>query len=225
MVADDLPEAECPICGAIARTFGPGGHPDRRRPDCRCQGCGSLERHRGLWLHLRDRTAIVTDAIRMLHVAPDKPLAARFRLLPDLVYVTGDLDPSKGDIQLDLTAMALPDDAFDLILVSHVLEHIPDDLAAMRELRRVLSPRGVAIRAVPMWGDSTREDLTITDPAERRRLYGQPDHVRMYGRDGVFEARLQSAGFAVTVDRLERFDRQTKRRYRIRSSEPIIACT
>jgi SAM-dependent methyltransferase len=161
----------------------------------------------------------------MLHVAPDVSLHRRLRALSGVDYLSADLDSTKADVQMDLTAIALPDDSFDLILASHVLEHIPDDVAAMGELRRVLRPGGVAILAVPYWGDTTREDLSITDPEERRRLYGQTDHVRMYGRDGVFEDRLRSVGFEVAVDRLQGMERAQKRRYRVRGMEPIFACT
>jgi SAM-dependent methyltransferase len=224
-LAEDPPEAECPICGLVVDVFQPGGHPDRPRPDCRCPQCGSLERHRALWLFLRDRTPLLAEPTRMLHVAPDVSLRGPLRAMPNVDYVSADLDGAKADLQMDLTEIALPDDSFDLILASHVLEHIPDDVAAMRQLRRILRPGGIAILAVPYWGETTREDLSITDPDERRRLYGQSDHVRMYGRDGLFEERLRSVGFEVSVDRLEGMERPMRRRYRVRGMEPIFACT
>jgi SAM-dependent methyltransferase len=161
----------------------------------------------------------------MLHVAPDLCLAQRIRTLPNVKYLSADLDPTKAMVGLDLTSSTLPDGSFDVIHVSHVLEHIPDDGAAMRELHRMLAPGGLAVLAVPVWGDTTREDLTVTDPDERARLYGQPDHVRMYGRDGVFADRLQTAGFRVTDDPLIReMEPAQRRRYRVLAHEPIFAC-
>jgi SAM-dependent methyltransferase len=224
-MTEAVPEAECPICSLIVDAFDPGGHVEHPRPDSACPQCGSLERHRAIWLALRDHTPLFDEPTRMLHVAPDRALAPRLRALPHVDYLSADLDGARGDVEMDITCIELPDDSFDLILASHVLEHIPDDVAAMRELRRVLRPGGVAILAVPYRGDETQEDLSITDPDERRRRYGQHDHVRQYGRDGVFLDRLRSAGFEVSVDRLERFEGASKRRYRVRSMEPVFLCS
>lgn len=235
-------ERECPICDTVVASFDPGGHPDRLRLDAKCQTCGSLERHRGLWLFFRKRIFhrripvrhgrmgirmlhVAPRGMRMLHVAPETHLRDRFQTVRHLSYLTADLDPAKAMVQMDLTNIDLPDDSFDLILASHVLEHIPDDLAAMRELRRVLRPLGKLILAVPMWGDVTREDLSITDPGERRRLYGQDDHVRMYGHDGVFEERLRAAGFEVTIDSvIADMAPALQERYRVLAHELIFQC-
>lgn len=228
---DGSGERECPICDTVVSSFDPGGHPERLRPDCKCPTCGSLERHRGLWLFFRERvfnqrTSVLQRRMRMLHVAPDRPLQRRFRTVRHLRYLTADLNPAKAMVHMDLTNIDRPDDSFDLILASHVLEHIPDDLAAMRELRRVLRDGGKVILAVPMWGDVTREDLSITDPAERRRLYGQDDHVRMYGHDGAFEERLRAAGFEVTIDSVIADMAPTlQQRYRVLADELIFHCT
>ena len=223
--ASEVEEAECPVCGTVADAFLPGGRPDRPRPDCRCPGCGSLERHRAFWLFYRERTGLFADALRMLHVAPEPCLAKRFRRLPNITYLSADLNPAKAMIALDLTQSTLPDNGFDVIHASHVLEHISDDVAAMRELHRMLSPGGLALLAVPVWGDTTQEDPAITDPAERARRYGQADHVRMYGRDGILQQRLRTAGFSVTEDRLIKdMEPALRRRYRVRAREPIFAC-
>jgi SAM-dependent methyltransferase len=219
-------EAECPICGTVADVFEAGGHPSHPRPDCRCPRCGSLERHRALWLYFRDRTTLFTEPVRMLHVAPDGSMGSRWAALPNVDYLSADLDPAKAMVGMDLTSIDLPDATFDLILVSHVLEHIPDDRAAMRELRRVLRQGGQAVLSVPIIGKVTTEDLTVTDPAERLRRFGQEDHVRRYGRDGVFEDRLRAAGFDVTPDPIiEDMTPDLRRRYRVLSEEPIFVCT
>ncbi len=225
-MTEDWPEAECPICGTVAPAFEAGGHPERPRPDCQCPTCGSLERHRGFWLFYRERTTLFTEDVRLLHIGPEACLERAFRTMPNVDYLSGDLDHSKAMMQLDLTKVDLPDSSFDFVHASHVLEHIPDDVAAMRELRRILRPGGTALLAVPMWGDETREDLSITDPDERRRLYGQVDHVRMYGRDGTFESRLRTAGFDVVSDPIVTDMKPAlRRRFRVRGREPIFRCT
>ncbi|MEO5924520.1 MAG: methyltransferase domain-containing protein [Bryobacteraceae bacterium] len=135
----------------------------------------------------------------VLHFAPEKSLKKVLANQPHLRYITTDLcEPT--DVNMDITRLAIPNDTFDAILCSHVLEHIPDDAAAMRELHRVLKPNGLAILQVPldMQREHTYEDFSITDPAERRKHFGQEDHVRMYGRD--YKTRLQAAGFQVNVD-------------------------
>lgn len=218
-------EAECPICGTVAPAFESGGQPEKPRPDCRCPTCGSLERHRALWLFLRARTTAFTEPTRMLHFAPEASIGPRLRVLPNIDYLSADLDPTKAMVTMDITAIDAPDASFDLVWASHVLEHVPDDRAAMRELWRVLRPGGVAVVAVPMWGQLTREDV-IDDPDDRARAYGQSDHVRMYGRDGVFEERMRSVGFEVALDSLiTDLGGPLKRRYRVRDREPLHHCT
>src|SRR5690606_19858714 len=128
-----------------------------------------------------------------------------FRSYKNIDYVSADLDPRKAMTQQDITNTSFENDTFDLIFCAHVLEHIPDDMKAMRELLRILKPGGLAILQVPikdffngMAIDKTYEDPGITDPKERERVFGQRDHVRIYGRD--FKDRLENAGFKVSVD-------------------------
>ena len=192
----------CPICERGAIAFLPSGSPPR--PHVLCPFCGSRERARMTWLFLKERK-VLRPGIRILHVAPESCLREKLKALPEVEYVAGDKhEPGytypEGTIDLDITKIQFPADRFDLILCSHVLEHVPDDAAAMRELYRVLAPGGTAILMVPveMRNALTEEDLTITDPNERLRRYGQFDHVRLYGRDYV--ERLQRAGFNVIED-------------------------
>ena len=132
---------------------------------------------------------------RLLHVAPESCLADKFKKEYD--YFSIDLDGKKAMMAMDLTAMTFDDNSFDAIVCNHVLEHIPDDKKAMKELYRVLKPGGWASLQVPIKGNVTQEDLSITDPKERLRLYGQEDHVRYYGHD--FTDRLKNAGFKVSI--------------------------
>jgi SAM-dependent methyltransferase len=189
---------ECPICGGRFRGFLPGG-PDRR-PDAQCPGCGSLERQRLLWLYLKERTALFTRPHALLHVAPERDLARRLSSMTHLRYVSGDLDSPEAAVRLDLQRLPFRDRAFDAIVCSHVLEHVTDAHAALRELRRVLAPAGWAILQSPIDADRERtfEDPAVVSPEDRLRVFGQRDHARIFGRD--YPDWIRAAGFAVTVD-------------------------
>lgn len=183
----------CPLCGWSFTRF----RDDWNRAHAICWRCGSHERHRALWLFLRSRPELMGCAASLLHFAPEWCLEHRLRRRRGLRYVTADLEPGVGELQLDLTRLALPDASFDAILCSHVLEHIDDDRTAMRELRRVLSPGGWAIVMVPIDHSraQTYEDPAITSPEDRARAYWQHDHVRLYAPDIV--DRLADAGLRV----------------------------
>lgn len=185
----------CPVCDFRAMTFQPHGvNPARQRPNARCQSCGSLERHRLIWGVLTAHGLPLAGG-SLLHFAPEPCLKPRLRQRVRR-YVSFDLAPKDVDVRGDITELPFRDGAFDVILCSHVLEHIPDDAAAMRELRRVLSPTGWAVIDAPMNLDApdTLEDPDA-DEATRIRDYGQADHVRMYGAD--YRDRLRAAGFEV----------------------------
>jgi SAM-dependent methyltransferase len=191
----------CPLCGGRFRRMAPA---DNGRPGARCPGCGSYERHRALWLWLwRERKRLMAPGTRLLHLAPEPALAARLRELPGVDYLSADLEPGAAMEVLDVTAIDRPDGAFDAILCSHVLEHVPDDAAAMSELRRVLARGGWAAFQVPMRGAVTEEGAPEMSAQERLERFWQADHVRLYGRD--FGDRLAAAGFAVDVVDLRDF--------------------
>jgi SAM-dependent methyltransferase len=187
---------ECPCCGGRFRRFVPYGVRPRRR-NAQCPGCGAVERHRLLWLYLRERTDLFTRPQRLLHVAPEEVFAARLRALPGLRYVSADLSSPRAMLRADVQRLPHPDACFDSILCHHVLEHVQDDRAALAELRRVLRPGGWAILQSPVRKRlaTTLEDASVTDPRERERLFGQSDHLRQYGGD--YAARLREAGFEV----------------------------
>jgi SAM-dependent methyltransferase len=187
-------EVHCPVCAGDFRRF----RAFRGRPNALCPRCGSLERHRAAKAILESQTNLFTDHLRVLHFAPEPGLSKLLRLAPNLDYETADLEPGLADRVVDITAIDAADGAFDVILCSHVLEHIPDDGQAMREIRRVLSPAGWAFLVVPF--DATRtavfEDPSIVTREDRLAAFGQEDHVRWYSAAG-FEERLRKAGLSV----------------------------
>jgi len=165
-----------------------------------CPRCGSLGRHRTEWLYLTKHPDLLTGRKRVLHVAPEESLERCLRRLPGVDYLSADFDSKTAMERMDITDIRHPDSSFDVIVCNHVLEHVSDDRRALSELHRVLSADGWALLQVPMDHDRevTFEDPTITEPAERERVFGQYDHVRVYGRDYV--ERLEAAGFVVSVD-------------------------
>ena len=180
----------CPACGATFHLFAPYGDP--ARADAQCAACGSLERHRALWLFLERYTQCLRLPLRVLAVAPDSYLERRSADLP-WDYLSIDVEPGKAMRRMDLTALSLPDGDRDLVIAYHVLEHIRSDRSALGEIRRILRPDGMAILEVPLEGDETDERYVDAPAGVRARHYGQPDHVRLYGeRD--FRQRLSDAG-------------------------------
>jgi SAM-dependent methyltransferase len=184
----------CPVCDTEHEIFGAGGH--NKRPGVKCPVCGSNARTRLAWIFLQRETDLFDGARRsFLHVAPEKTLAERFAALPNIEYLSADLEPGRAMVEMDITDIRYPDDRFDVIYCSHVLEHVPDDRRAMREFLRVLKPTGWAVFLIPMKDELTFEDPSVTDPVERERLFSHPEHVRRYGTD--FVDRLEEAGFRV----------------------------
>jgi SAM-dependent methyltransferase len=184
----------CPICESRFPRFR-RAVPERRDRGV-CPACGSRQRHRLLWLYLQNETSLSDQSGTVLHFAPELGLSQWLeRMLPGR-YVTADLAPG-ADLRLDLQALDLPAASIGVVLCVHVLEHVGDDRAALRELHRVLAPGGWGIVQVPIFGQSTDEDPTVTDPEQRLARFGQRDHVRVYGRD--FEDRLREAGFDVEI--------------------------
>jgi len=184
----------CDVCGGTARSFLRYGTP--RRADACCPWCHSLERHRLVWNFFKQRTNLFDgQAKRMLHVAPEACFKERLQEKLGDGYLTADLMAPGVMERMDVTNIQHPDNSFDVIYCSHVLEHVEDDRKAMREFHRILSPSGWAVLLVPIVVEKTFEDPTITDPAERKRVFFQHDHVRNYGPD--YEDRLREAGFKV----------------------------
>jgi len=191
-----------------------------------CPWCLSLERHRLLWLYLLDKTGIFSQPIRLLHLAPEYPLYQAFRAAPNIRYVTAGLDAAFMQVEMDLVHTPLKDNLFEVIICSHVLEHILEDVAAMRELCRVLKPGGLGFLQSPLDANRavTFEDPTCLTPEDRARTFGQSDHVRIYGRD--YKDRLEEAGFTVRVDGYVRtLPPEIITRYGLVATEDLYICT
>lgn len=190
---------EDPITGITYRRLLPYGRVTSRK-NALAPDSLSLERHRLLWLYLERETDFFSKPRTVLHMAPEDCFRQRFKRMRHLDYTTADLNSPWADIHCDLSDLPFEDGRFDAILCNHVLEHVDDDARSMAELFRVMRPGGFGIFQVPvdLTRDTTFEDPSITDPAEREKHYGQSDHVRQYGRD--YGRKLEAAGFEVVED-------------------------
>ncbi|MEO0506088.1 MAG: methyltransferase domain-containing protein [Bacteroidota bacterium] len=210
-----------PIDGKRFRKFLPYGY-ESPRENVLSPSTLSLERHRLLWLFLRNKTNFFTKPLKLLHFAPEQAFYKRFRKQSNLDYVTTDLNSPLADVKADICKLPFENDAFDVILCNHVLEHIPDDTQAMKELFRVLRPGGWGVFQIPqdVKRDKTFEDNTITDKKERAKIFGQYDHVRIYGLD--YFDKLRSIGFIVeAVDYTTQLSSEEINRYRLAKGELI----
>jgi predicted SAM-dependent methyltransferase len=188
----------CPCCNGHFRKFLPYGD----RINSQCPKCGATERHRLLCLYLKNKKNLLfcNNKIKLLHIGPEYCIQRLLLNLPHIEYVSVDLEEPLAMIRADITNIPFKNDSFDVIICLHVLEHIVDDQKAMRELFRVLKPGGWGILQSPIdiKREITFEDPTVTSREDRARLFGQSDHVRIYGLD--YKKRLENAGFIVKVD-------------------------
>ncbi|THD66317.1 SAM-dependent methyltransferase [Robertkochia marina] len=210
-----------PIEGKSYRSFLPYGY-ENQRENVLAPGTLSLERHRLLWLYLKRKTNFFSAPLKVLHFAPEQAFYQRFRALKNIDYTTTDLNSPLADVKADICNLPFEDNSFDVILCNHVLEHIPDDAKAMQELYRIMKPGGWGVFQIPqdLNRETTFEDDSITDPKERARIFGQYDHVRVYGRD-YFE-KLREVGFKVIKEDLAaRMPKEKVDTYRIDPSEII----
>lgn len=213
-----------PINGKSYRKFLPYGYV-KIRPNVLSPGTLSLERHRLIWLYLKKETEFFQTPSKVLHMAPEKAFISRLKKLSHLDYISCDIESPLADIKADICALPFDDNSFDWILCNHVLEHIPSDTKAMQELYRVLKPGGKALLQVPLdpKRDTTFEDNSITDKATRTKIFGQYDHVRVYGKD-YFE-KLRAIGFRVNELQFGKtLSEEERTRYAIVKTEYIPVC-
>ncbi|MEZ4801948.1 MAG: methyltransferase domain-containing protein [Gelidibacter sp.] len=185
-----------PIDGKSFKSFLPYGY-GKQRNNVLSPSTLSLERHRLLWLYLQNETDFFTSPKKVLHFAPEQAFYHRFLKMKNLDYITTDLNSPLADVKADICNLPFKDNEFDIILCNHVLEHIPNDIKAMQELYRVMKPGGFGVFQIPqeLNREKTFEDNSITDHKERAKIFGQYDHVRIYGRD--YFDKLRSIRFKV----------------------------
>lgn len=235
-----------PIDGKSFKMFLPYGYGNQRN-NVLSPSTLSLERHRLLWLYLNEQTdffqsefnsdsydnkpiiklrdAETSSALKVLHFAPEQAFYKRFRNQKNLDYTTTDLFSPLADVKADICNLPFDDNLYDVILCNHVLEHIPDDTKAMQELYRVLKPGGMGIFQIPQ--DLSRavtfSDDSITDEKERAKIFGQYDHVRVYGRD--YFDKLRSIGFTVVEeDYTAKISPELVEKYCLAKGEIIPVC-
>lgn len=161
-----------PIDGKSFKSFLPYGY-GQQRDNVLSPSTLSLERHRLLWLYLKNDTDFFTAEKKVLHFAPEQCFLKRFKNLKNLEYTTTDLRSPIADVKADICNLPFKDNSFDIILCNHVLEHIPNDDKAMQELYRVMKPGGYGIFQIPqdLERAETFEDNSITDTPTRQNIW------------------------------------------------------
>ncbi|WP_081817007.1 class I SAM-dependent methyltransferase [Polaribacter sp. Hel_I_88] len=215
-----------PIDGKSFRKFLPYGY-GKQRENALSPSTLSLERHRLMWLFLKDETDFFTskEKLKVLHIAPEQCFLDIFRKQKNLDYTTSDLESPIADVKADICDLPFADNSYDVIFCNHVLEHIPDDKKAMQELYRVLKKGGFGIFQIPQ--DTSRkttfEDDSITDKKERAKIFGQYDHVRVYGLD--YFNKLRSVGFKVDeIDYTKKISEEILNRFCLMKGEILPVC-
>jgi predicted SAM-dependent methyltransferase len=213
-----------PIDGKTYRKFLSYGYGEQRS-NALAPGSLSLERHRLLWLYLKNETDFFSAPLKVLHIAPEQAFLKRFKKYKNLDYITADLYSPLADIKADITKLPFKNNEFDVILCNHVLEHIEDDNKAMKELFRVLKKGGWGIFQIPqdLKRETTYEDASITNPKDRTKHFGQYDHVRVYGRD--YFDKLRKVGFTVTpIDYSAYLSTELFKKYSLIKGELLPVC-
>ncbi|WP_299669661.1 class I SAM-dependent methyltransferase [uncultured Polaribacter sp.] len=215
-----------PIDGKSFRKLLPYGY-GKQRENALSPSTLSLERHRLMWLFLRDETSFFTskEKLKVLHIAPEQCFLDLFRSQKNLDYMTSDLESPIADVKADICDLPFKNNEFDVVFCNHVLEHIPDDTKAMQELYRVLKPGGFGIFQIPqdLSKEKTFEDNSITNRKKRAEIFGQYDHVRVYGKD--YFDKLRAIGFKVDeVDYTKKIAPEKLERFCLMKGEILPVC-
>ena len=212
---------ECPVCERSFRKFLSYGTEVSHRENVLCPYDLTLERHRLMWLYLKNHSNFFTKQdLKVLHMAPEQCFHKTFKNQKNLDYLTADIVSPIADMHFDLHDIPLEDNTFEVIFCNHVMEHVDDAIKCMSELYRVLKPGGWGIMQVPQDFNNkeTYEDPSITSPEDREKHYWQKDHVRLFGLD--YPDWLRKAGFTVTeFDKDAHYSDETHERYRLAKSE------
>lgn len=214
---------ECPVCERSFRKFLSYGSDVAHRENVLCPYDLTLERHRLMWLYLKNHSNFFIDRnLKVLHIAPEQCFHKGFKAQENLDYLTGDLVSPIADLHFDLHSIPLEDNQFDVIFCNHVMEHVDDAIQCMSELHRVMKPGGWGIMQVPqdLSREVTYEDASITSPEEREKHFWQKDHVRLFGRD--YPDWLRKAGFTVEeFDKDTYYSKDVQERYRLGENEML----
>lgn len=213
----------CPVCDHKYKKFLPYGR--IARENALCPSCLSLERHRLMWLFLKEKTEFFSAPLKVLHIAPEHCFISRFEKLSNLDYITADLESPLAKVKMDVHAIPFEENTFDVVFCNHVLEHVEDDLQACAEINRVLKYDGWGILQSPVYPlKETLEDPTITDPSKREEIFGQRDHVRKYGAD--YAKRLRKSGIAIEENLLvKEYSREKINKFALPEKEIIFVCS
>ena len=228
---------ECPFCNGNYSKFLPTGSNrpivvEKKiigaglRENALCPRCFSNDRERLVYLYMNKyKESIFNETISILHIAAEKNLSKKLKSFSNINHLSADLYSPLADIKMDITDIKQDDNIYDVIICNHVLEHIPDDIKAMKELYRVLKKGGFAILQVPISYviKETFEDFSVTTPQEREKIFGQIDHVRIYGSD--YTTRLESSGFDVNaINSTDAFNSEEMQKYGLSEDEKIYVC-
>ncbi|MBN4072123.1 class I SAM-dependent methyltransferase [Flavobacteriales bacterium AH-315-E23] len=216
----------CPCCQGDFKKFASFNSYGTIRQNAQCPKCGSLERHRLLWLYLKNSTNILEEDKRLLHIAPEAILQAHFKQSSKLDYISADIDSPLADIKMNIQDIPYENNYVDAILCYHVLDHVDDDKEAMREMFRVLKPGGWAIiqSSIDINREITFDDPNARSPEQRLKVFGQADRARRYGLD--FPQRLENSGFR--VEKVQYAKEQVEgdiARYGLSENDTFYLCT
>ena len=218
-------KVECPVCEHSFSKFLSYGSYQAHRENVLCPHDLTLERHRLMWLYLRDHSNFFTEeGLEVLHIAPEQCFHKKFKNQKNINYLTGDLESPLADLHFDLHDIPLEDNRFNVIFCNHVMEHVADANKCMSELYRVMKPGGWGIMQVPQdfSRELTFEDPTIVTPEDREKHYWQKDHVRLFGKD--YPEWLKKAGFEVELfDKESKYNKDLRQRYRLQDEEILYS--